>query len=171
MIFYAIFYAALVSALLFWVSGHYLIKAVVVAGAFYMSMGVWSSMDTFRGWPSTDKPRPGVIIASQISAPTAGDSGSVYIWVLEKPEEKRSFLDVLNPTTSFGYSGENAPRGYRLPYTADNAALAAKVKKAVKDGGLAMVSDKPQTGGKFTGDDQRSDVSVQILKMEDVFKK
>lgn len=105
----------MLDALLFWVlikaRQNWALVAATIIVVFSFNFAVWHSLDSFKGWPTTDAPPARAqFIEAVVHQPDvqSGDPGAIYLWL----------ISLSNPGTPLAYqSKSDEPRAYRLPYS------------------------------------------------------
>jgi hypothetical protein len=122
------------------------------------SIVVFFALESYKGWPTNDKPPEDFFILSVvIQEPVGGDfDGSIYMWTKEAGEVDDSF--------EFFYKGDiNSPRSFSTPYTKEKHKLFQSIKERLMRGESVRGSslkkgkggEKGKKGGKGEGREGR----------------
>jgi hypothetical protein len=114
-----------------------------------LSIMIYFSFDTFKGWPSTDPIIQVYVTGIHIVPPEPGEKGAIYVWGFPRSELPK-FLEYRFPLP--------APRAYYLPYSENAEKKMTKAKKKLQEGMVVTLTEVKQDGeeGNGTGDQQNS---------------
>jgi hypothetical protein len=105
------------------------LKLIVVTYLFLVSSAIYFSIDTYKGWPSSDKILKGTLVAVEILEPNDTHEGAIYLWVYDEKKEESLYQKV------FHYKQQlTAPRSYVIPYTKKSKEIFEDAKKQIEMG-------------------------------------
>jgi len=123
-------------------AGKWIIKLPIVVVVPLFSFLVWSSLDSFTGWPAnTTTPSRLMLIQEVVVEPSKTTSGAIYIWGI--PPKQSHGLFKYRPK-------ESEPRAYKLPYTRQLHEQVAAAQAAQK-AGVRVAIAKSNKGEKDRG--------------------
>lgn len=97
------------------VRGSWSIKLALIVAVPFVTLGVWSAMDSYLGWPSAEAmPKKSLLVWADIREPRPGqeEPGAIFVWSIPLDDLAKKAPTFLEYTPS-----KNEPRSYRLPYT------------------------------------------------------
>lgn len=110
--------------------GKWWIKAGLIIIFPLISILIWVSLDSYKGWPTNeDPPEQFVFIWGEVVEPnkTTGDPGVIYLWLI---------ADYSGQSyTPFEYTHpEGEPRAHKVPYSRELHENVEKAKLLIKSG-------------------------------------
>jgi hypothetical protein len=118
------------------------LKFVVITYLFIISSGIYFTFDTYKGWPSDEKPQKGYLVYSLVIEPSETDKGAIYYWAISEPEQ----MNTVQKFLSYEY-GTLAPRSYHLPYSKQAASKFNEANEKIKKGFLVEINEEPSGDG------------------------
>lgn len=118
----------------------FLLKILTATYLFFVASAMYFSLETYKGWPTIQKPTEGMITAIIVDDPTENTKGAIYIWV-------RNSNDKLMWYQSLGYNSDKEPRSFNIPYTKESAKAFREAKKSIEEGKYVFIEggDSPST--------------------------
>jgi hypothetical protein len=142
---YLLVYSLLTLFLFYKVEGMYIIKIASVAMAFTVATVTYFSLDSFKGWSTSDEVTQTVqLLAIHTQEPNGATAGGIYLWVVGETSDPSIKLGLLTYQSVFGET-----RAHVLPYSEENATFSYKAQKALEEGMIVILNPKLSEG---TGD-------------------
>lgn len=110
------------------------VKLLTVTYLFFVASAMYFSLDTYKGWPTNEKVKEGILTFVIIDEPTEVSEGAIYIWV-RNSEVKFFWYQWL------GYSPKDEPRSFVLPYTKQTAKKFREAKKNLEEGKFVLLEE------------------------------
>ena len=152
-----VFFALFVLTLWFVIGskGHWALKAAVIATTLHLCVSVGISLDSFAGWPSSDRlPDKFLIHWMVVKEPSkkTKEPGAIYVWLTsmtdpksDTPSKWRRFFIMLSPDS------KRKPRAHVVPYSKGKHEEADGIVQLLKDG-RAVVGERGKGEGEGDGD-------------------
>lgn len=129
-------------------SKNFAIKLLAATYLFFVASAMYFSLDTYKGWPTSEKIERGVLTAVIVDDPSEESEGAIYIWV-RNTEVKFYWYQWL------GYTPSNEPRSFVIPYTKESAKKFRDAKKSIEEGKYVILEPSESEG--VDGDGENSE--------------
>ena len=143
------------------------LKLIVVTYLFLVSSAIYFSIDTYKGWPSSDKILKGTLVAVEILEPNDTHEGAIYLWVYDEDRD----MNILQRV--FGYSDSKAPRSYMIPYSQQTSDEFTEAKNQLEAGMVVELYGEKKKGigneeAKEGEPDEKGNTSASYVESYDV---
>jgi hypothetical protein len=130
---------ALLYCVQLYLSKNVMIKIVTATYLFFVASAIYFALETYKGWPTIQEAREGIITSIIIDEPNEDSNGAIYIWV-------RNSNDSLKWYQWLGYKPTKEPRAFSIPYTKNSAKKFREAKKSIEEGKVVLIeSNDKQT--------------------------
>ncbi len=133
--------AALLSWIIIGIGGKWLLKGCLTTVSILFGVLLYVSIPNILGWPSSQSlSEKYQVLWIVIKEPSAGDSGSIYLWTKSATQNLSSY-SLYNPDIK-------QPRVFAVPYSRELHEQAQGAIKALKAGKVVMGGVKGEGEGK-----------------------
>lgn len=103
---------------------------------------VYFSFETYKGWPTTDKPVKGNVLSVYIVDPRGKDPGAIYYWVAGR-RDVSLFEEIY---TYVPEDPDEPPRAHYTPYTKKKADAFREAQRAIEQGMTVSIDSIGEDG-------------------------
>lgn len=121
-------------------------KLITITILFVIANMVYFSFDSFRGWPSDERPT-GRLLTAEVKSPSKNDAGAIYLWVIPKLDHR---------FWVYRYRDDQAPRSFYIPYSSETNERVNTAKKMIEQGYIVEVDIIQKIGDNKSNSDGRS---------------
>lgn len=118
-------------------SKSFLLKIFVITFVFMLSSVIYFSFETYKGWPTEQKPTDGTLIGAIVIEPTATDPGAIYLWVVSEQKEQ----NIINSILTYRPKTAVTPRAFQMPYSKKFASAVQNAIEQMKKGFTVELSN------------------------------
>lgn len=129
---------------------NFLLKLLTVTYLFFVASAMYFSLDTYKGWPTSEKVKEGVLVFVIVDEPTEVSEGAIYIWVRDS-EVKFFWYQWI------GYTPKDEPRSFILPYTKQTAKTFREAKKKIEEGKFVLLEEESEPSNELNGSESEGE--------------
>lgn len=154
----AFVFFSIVYAIQLYFNKSFTLKIFVITIFFMLSSVLYFSFETYKGWPTEQKPTNGILTGAIVIEPNENDPGAIYLWVVSEQKES----GIIDSIITYRPKSAVTPRAYQLPYTKNFANSVQNAIEQMKNGFTVEISniDEKNTGTEGNGDGNNSTEST-----------